>query len=69
MKTQSQQKIVRITDILEQIENLNHQIDLHKNHDGDKALIEQYEYIKTDFVKELQDLMLSFHLQIEPTAA
>lgn len=69
MEIQSQQKIARITDILEQIENLNHQIDLHKNHDGDKASIEQYEYIKADFVKELQDLMLSFNLQIEPIAA
>ncbi|NJN77106.1 MAG: hypothetical protein HC803_01235 [Saprospiraceae bacterium] len=45
----SQQKIARITDILEQIETLNHQIDLHKNNDSDKASIEQYEYLKADF--------------------
>jgi hypothetical protein len=65
----SQQKIARITDILEQIETLNHQIDLHKNKDGDKASIEQYEYPKVDFLKELNDLMLSFKLHIEPIAA
>jgi hypothetical protein len=65
----SQQKIARITDILEQIETLNHQIDLHQNKDGDKASIEQYEYPKVDFLKELNDLMLSFKLHIEPIAA
>lgn len=69
MEIQSQQKIARITDILEQVEILNHQIDLHKNNDGDKSSIEQYEFIKADFVKELNDLMLSFNLQIEPIAA
>lgn len=30
-KQNLQQKIARITDILEQIEILNHQVDLHKN--------------------------------------
>ena len=69
MQNNSQQKIIRITDILEQIETLNHQIDLHKNNDGDKASIEQYEYIKSDFLKELNDLMLGFNLHIEPIAA
>jgi hypothetical protein len=69
MEMNSQQKIARITDILEQIENLNHQIDLHKNNDGDNASIEQYEFIKSDFVKELNDLIFSFNLQIEPIAA
>jgi hypothetical protein len=68
-KQNTQQKIARITDILEQVEILNHQIDLHKNNDGDKASIEQYEFIKSDFVKELNDLMLHFNLQIEPIAA
>ena len=64
-------KVARISDIIEQIEGLNEMIDFHRNHQGDASTISQYEYMRDDFVKELNELMLEFKLDVrlaEPSA-
>jgi hypothetical protein len=66
-----QSKVARISDIIEQIEGLNEMIDYHRKHEGDASTISQYEYMRDDFVKELNELMLEFKLDVrlaEPTA-
>ena len=46
-------KVARISDIIEQIEDLNRMIELHRSHQGDQSTISQYEYMRGEFVKEL----------------
>ncbi len=57
-----EEKIVRVTEILEQIEELNHMIDLHREHKGDASTISQYEYMREKFVHELNELFRAFKL-------
>lgn len=58
-------KIVRVTDILEEVNELNKMIDLHKGKLGNPSMLSQYEYMKTEFVKELNSILQLFQLQLQ----
>ena len=55
-------KIARVADILEQIENLNKVIHFHQTNDGNNSTINQYQYMKRKFIKELSGLLNLFQL-------
>ena len=64
--TQIQDKnIIRITDILEQIKELNKMIDLHKGDTGSSSMLSQYEYMRNEFVEELKPLFQDFQITID----
>jgi len=60
-----EEKIVRVTDILEQIEELNRMIDFHRQNNRDASTIAQYEYMRQKFAHELRDLFRGFRLDAE----
>lgn len=59
---------IRINELLENIEKVNKMIDLHR---GDAFMEEQYRYIKSRFVSELQEILTRYELFVyrEPKAA
>jgi hypothetical protein len=62
--TDKEAKVARISDIIEQIEGLNEMIDLHRKNEGDASTISQYEFMREEFIKELNDLMKDFKLDV-----
>ncbi len=64
-----EEKSARISDILEQIEDLNTLILTLKKHDADTSTLEQYFYIRNQFTSELSLLMAEFSFKIEPAYA
>lgn len=65
-KVEIDEKIIRISDILEQIEKLNNMVEFHQTHSGDDSTIRQYEYMRQQFVEELDELLKSFQLTVQP---
>lgn len=55
---------VRITDLLHQIGRLNDQIDLHKKVSGDVSAIHQYEYMRDEFIAEMNETLNTYRLQV-----
>ncbi|MFN7115405.1 MAG: hypothetical protein ACK4TA_01320 [Saprospiraceae bacterium] len=55
-----------MSDILEQIEKLNKMIDFHLNQSGEDSMRRQYEHMRQQFVEELDDLLKSFQLTVQP---
>lgn len=53
----------RISDILEQIEELNKLIEFQRIHHADDSTISQYEYMRKGFVDELSLLLQDFKLR------
>ena len=53
-------KIARISDILEQIERLNEMVDFHKNKSDERSMLWQYEDMRQEFFRELAKLMADF---------
>ena len=62
-----EEKVARISDIIEQIEDLNRMLDFHRSHQGDSSTITQYEYMRNAFVEELNELMIDFKLDVRLT--
>ena len=60
-------KVARISDIIEQIEELNNMIELHRTQQGDASTISQYEYMRNKFISELNDLIKDFKLDVRLT--
>ena len=58
-------KIARISDILEQIEQLNEMVDFHKNKSGEKSMMRQYEEMRQKFLMELSKLLADFRIEIK----
>lgn len=56
-------KIIKVTDILEQIQELNLIIAYHKKETKDEGMRLQYEFRKSEFVEELKILLQDFQLQ------
>ena len=56
--------IVRVSDILEQIDDLNKMIKLHKGN-SDSSMLAQYEYMRKEFVEELNSLLEEFEISIK----
>lgn len=59
------EKIVRVSDILEQIDDLNKMIDLHSKHAKNGSMHSQYLYMKKKFVNELNSILQEFKLVIK----
>jgi len=59
------QKIARVSDILEQIEELNKLLDFQKENDADASTIRQYEFMRQAFVSELSELLKTFRLDLQ----
>jgi hypothetical protein len=68
---QIDEKIARISDILEQIERLNQMVDFHKNQSGEESMMRQYENMRNEFLRELEKSLSSFKIdvKIKDTAA
>lgn len=53
---------VRIVDLLQQINELNTMIDLHRTASQDDFMRKQYEYKKTEMMHELETILQSFKI-------
>jgi len=57
-------KIVRVSDILEQVDELNKMIKVHQNN-SDSSMLKQYEFMKNEFVEELHKILNDFQISIK----
>lgn len=55
-------KIARVSDILEQIQELNKLIEFQQMHEADASTVRQYEFMRQQFVAELETLLKEFKL-------
>jgi hypothetical protein len=60
------ERIARVSDILEQVHELNKLLKLFKEGNGDASSIRQYQFMRGEFVKELKQIMQDFDLKVEP---
>lgn len=59
-------KIIKVTNLLEQIEKLDSIIEVHSTNPTVSGLmLEQYEMMRQDFLEELQDALRSFHISVQ----
>lgn len=63
------EKIARVSDILEQIEKLNQMIDFHQNISQEESMCKQYQEMKENFLKELGEILQGFKISIDIKAA
>jgi hypothetical protein len=52
------ERSVEVSDLIEQISRLNHQIKLHRQTTHDSAMIHQYSCMKADFLKRLKAVLV-----------
>ena len=57
-------KIVRVSDILEQVDELNKMIKVHQSN-SDNSMLKQYEYMKKEFLEELNKILKDFQISIK----
>ncbi len=62
---QIQENTARASDILEQINKLNEMVDFHKNESKELSMMRQYEAIREDFLKELENILNKFNINIK----
>ena len=62
-------KIARISDILEQVERLNEMVDFHKSKSGEQSIMRQYEEMRQEFLEELAGLLADFRIEVRGMAA
>ena len=55
--------IVRLSDILEQIEQLNKMIAFHRDQSKEESMRRQYEEMRESFLQELQNILAEFKLK------
>ncbi|CAN5232066.1 hypothetical protein BH09BAC4_BH09BAC4_48720 [soil metagenome] len=55
---------VRLNDLLEQIKSLNEMIEFHQQHSEDLSMITQYEYMKADFIRKMNQTLKAYQLQV-----
>ncbi|MFN0036299.1 MAG: hypothetical protein ACKVUS_14640 [Saprospiraceae bacterium] len=56
---------IRIAELVENLENLAHLIDQHKQTTRNASMIKQYEFKRKEFVDELQGLFQPLSLRLE----
>jgi flagellar hook-associated protein FlgK len=66
VKIELDERIARVSDILEQIHDLNKLIQVLVKEKGDASSIRQYMYMRNEFVKELKQILKGFDLKVEP---
>ena len=57
-------KIVRVSDILAQIDGLNKMIKVHQDN-SESSMLQQYEFMKKEFINELNKILLDFQISIK----
>lgn len=60
------EKIARISDVLEQIQELNKMLDFLTNNQADESSVRQYTFMRKNFVEELSILLKDFKLGLVP---
>ena len=60
-----QEKIARASDILEQINELNIMVDFHKKESKELSMMRQYEIMREDFLKELEEILSGFKIKVK----
>jgi len=68
MKSKIDEKIIRVTDLLEQIKSVNEMIQVHSD-DATGIMKSQYEYRRNKFLKELGIILKDFNIQPADLAA
>jgi len=59
-------KIAEVSDILEQIAELNKIIEFHhQNGNSGSLMVEQYEFLKNDFLQKLSIILKEFKIEAE----
>ena len=58
-------QVVRIAELLDNIEKANNIITMHQKHTKDESMIKQYEYHRNTFLYELKELMQPYHLSVQ----
>ena len=58
------EKIVRVSDILKQVDQLNKMIKVHQDN-SDSSMLEQYQYMKEEFLNQLNSILTDFELSIK----
>ena len=61
----SDDKKIRVVDILDQIGKLNSLITLHKNETQSPLMIKQYDNMRQQFLEELKMILFDFQLNVE----
>lgn len=61
-------RIVKVTDLLEQIESVNNMIKIHEN-DQTNIMKSQYQFRRNKFLKELNEILKDFNIGISDLAA
>jgi len=56
--------IIRVSEILEQVEELNKMIEIHRNN-SNGSMLSQYQEMKKGFVNELNTILKTFKLDIK----
>ncbi len=63
------ERIVKISNIIEQIGKLNKLIAMHRHQTKDRSMQEQYEIMRSQFLKELKELLENFEIKPSDLAA
>ena len=58
-------KKIRVVDILDHIEKLNTLIRLHKDESQSALMIKQYQNLRQQFLDELKTILFDFQLNVE----
>ena len=61
----SNDKKIRVVDILDQIGKLNSLITVHKNDTQSHLMIKQYDNMRQEFLEELKMILFDFQLNVE----
>lgn len=59
-----EEQIARASDILEQINKLNEMVDFHKNESQELSMMRQYELMRQEFLKELEEILVQFRINV-----
>lgn len=62
------ERAARAADILESIEELNKMIAFHREQSKDDSMRDQYEFMRQELLKELNDLLASYQISIQIAA-
>lgn len=63
------ERIIRVTDILQQVLDLDGMIALHRDKSQDGFMLRQYEYMRGEFMKELKTLLENMEIMPAELAA
>lgn len=62
------ENILRVADLLEQIQDVNRMIETHQG-DADSLMLNQYQYRRSQFLEELNEILSGFKIYVGDMAA